>query len=83
MRGALFLVTGILILCLLLLQGSFGIGGYEHRQYPMVEFMAGIRIPGDFLERVDIFWVAAVMFSMLFALGWCVFLQSRTSGADR
>ncbi len=73
MRGVLFLVTGALILCLLLLQGSFGIGGYEHRQYPMVEFMAGIRIPGDFLERVDIFWVAAVMFSMLFALGGVFF----------
>ena len=73
MRGALFLVTGILILCLLLLQGSFGVGGYEHRQYPMIEFMAGIRIPGDFLERVDIFWVAAVMFSMLFALGGVFF----------
>ncbi len=73
MRGALFLVTGVLILCLFLLQGSFGIGGYEHRQYPMVEFMAGIRIPGDFLERVDIFWVAAVMFSMLFAVGGVFF----------
>lgn len=73
MRGALFLVTGVLILCLLLLQGSFGIGGYEHRQYPMIEFMAGIRILGDFLERVDIFWVAAVMFSMLFALGGVFF----------
>lgn len=73
MRGALFLVTGILMLCLLLLQGSFGIGGYEHSRYPMVEFMAGIRIPGDFLERVDIFWVAAVIFSMLFALGGVFF----------
>ena len=73
MRGALFLVTGILMLCLLLLQGSFGIGGYEHSRYPMVEFMAGIRIPGDFLERVDIFWVAAVVFSMLFALGGVFF----------
>lgn len=73
MRGALFLVTGILMLCLLLLQGSFGIGAYEHSRYPMVEFMAGIRIPGDFLERVDIFWVAAVMFSMLFALGGVFF----------
>lgn len=73
MGGALLLVTGVLILCLLLLQGSFGIGGYEHRKYPMVEFMAGIRIPGDFLERVDIFWVAAVMFSMLFAVGGVFF----------
>ena len=73
MSGALILVTGVLILCLLLLQGSFGIGGYEHRQYPMIEFMAGIRIPGDFLERVDIFWVAAVMFSMFFALGGVFF----------
>ena len=31
--------------------------------------MSGIRIPGDFLERVDIFWLAAVMFSVLFSLG--------------
>src|SRR5699024_11520100 len=34
-----------------------------------IYLMAGVRIPGDFLERVDIFWIAAVMFSILFALG--------------
>lgn len=67
--GAAVLLTGIQILVLLLLQGSFGLGGYEHKAYPVVDFMSGIRIPGDFLERVDIFWLAAVMFSVLFSLG--------------
>lgn len=69
MAGAAGLITGLLILALLLLQGSFGLGGYEHKDYPMFDLMAGIRLPGDFLERVDIFWIAAVMFGVLFGLG--------------
>ena len=31
--------------------------------------MSGIRLPGDFLERVDLFWVAALVFGILFGLG--------------
>mgnify|MGYP007097555831 FL=1 len=69
MGSAVMIITGLQILGLLLLQGSFGLGGYEHKEYPVIDFMSGIRIPGDFLERVDIFWLAAVLFSVLFALG--------------
>src|SRR5699024_8195097 len=43
--------------------------------YPMFDLMAGVKIPGDFLERVDIFWIAGVMFSLLFALGSVFFYQ--------
>lgn len=67
--SALLLLTGLMVLILLLLQGSFGLGGYEHKAFPMVDFMAGIRIPGNFLERVDVFWLAAALFSILFGLG--------------
>ena len=85
--GAAVLLTGIQILVLLLLQGSFGLGGYEHKAYPVVDFMSGIRIPGDFLERVDIFWLAAVMFSVLFSLGSVFFynheLLARNPGESR
>lgn len=75
LAGGIVLLTGLLLAVLVLLQGSFGIGGYEHKDYPMVDFMAGIRIPGDFLERVDVFWVAAVMFSIFFSLGSVFFYQ--------
>ena len=69
MWSALAVITGLLILTLILLQGSFGLGGYEHEEYPAVRLMSGIRLPGDFLERVDLFWVAALVFGVLFGLG--------------
>ena len=69
MRSALAVLTGLLILTLILLQGSFGLGGYEHEEYPAIRLMSGIRLPGDFLERVDLFWVAALVFGILSSLG--------------
>ena len=48
--GAIGLITGLLILVLIILQGSFGLGGYEHEEYPAARLMSGIRLPGDFLE---------------------------------
>lgn len=69
MWGTIGLITGLLVLALIILQGSFGLGGYEHEKYPMIRLMSGIRLPGDFLERVDIFWVAAAVFGILFSLG--------------
>lgn len=69
MAGAMGLITGLLAVSILLMQGIFGLGGYEHKEYPMIDLMAGVRLPGDFLERVDVFWVAAVLFSVLFCLG--------------
>lgn len=35
----------------------------------MIDFMAGIKIAGDFVERVDVFWVALALFSILFGIG--------------
>lgn len=75
MAGALGLLGGSLALCILILQGSFGLGGYGHKSYPMFDLMAGVRIPGHFVERVDIFWIGAVMFSILLALGSVFFYQ--------
>ena len=69
MRSALAVLTGLLILTLILLQGSFGLGGYEHEEYPAIRLMSGIRLTGDFLDRVDLFWVAALVFGILFSLG--------------
>lgn len=66
---AMLLVTAFLAGALVLLRGCFGAGGYEHKEYPMIDLMAGVRFPGGFLERGDVFWTAALLFSVLFALG--------------
>lgn len=69
MAGSVSFLTMFLIAALILLQGIFGLGGYEHKQYPMIDLMAGVRLPGDFIQRVDVFWASALLFSMLFSLG--------------
>lgn len=69
MAGAMVLLAGISGISLLLLQGCFGTGGYEHKKYPMIDMLAGARVSGDFLGRVDTFWTAAVLFSLFFSLG--------------
>lgn len=69
MWAVLGVIAGLLTLTLILLQGSFGLGSYEHEEFPVIRLMSGVRLPGDFLERVDLFWVAALVFSLLFAIG--------------
>ena len=39
------------------------------KSYPLFDMMAGVDLLGDFLERVDIFFIAAVMFCIFFAVG--------------
>ena len=75
MGSSIAVLTSTLVFALVLLQGSFGLGGYEHKNYPVIDFMAGIQIPGNFLQRVDVFFVAAVGFSLLFGLGSVFFYQ--------
>lgn len=69
LNGSVFLLLGVLSAALILLQGVFGAGGYVQKSYPLFDMMAGVDLPGDFLERVDIFFIAAVMFCIFFAVG--------------
>lgn len=68
-KGAVLLITGVLCAGLILLQGAFGVNGYSQKGYPVFDMMAGVDLPGDFLERIDIFFIAAVMFGIFFSLG--------------
>ena len=69
MNLAVLLVTSLVSFSLILLQGAFGKNGYEQKKYPLFDLMAGVKLPGDFLERVDIFWIGAVLFCILYAMG--------------
>lgn len=67
--GAIFFLASILGIAFLLLQGTFGLKGIYAHRFPMIGLMAGVDLPGDFLQRVDVFWIIFIVFSLLFALG--------------
>lgn len=67
-----FLLTAASVILL----GTFGIGGVRQMEMPVLQLMAGTRLPGEFLERFDIVWLALLLCSILFALGSILFYGS-------
>lgn len=67
-----FLLTAASVILL----GTFGIGGVRQMEVPVLQLMAGTRLPGEFLERFDIVWLALLLCSILFALGSILFYGS-------
>lgn len=67
-----FLLTAAAVILL----GTFGIGGVRQMEVPVLQLMAGTRLPGEFLERFDIVWLALLLCSILFALGSILFYGS-------
>ena len=54
---------------ILLLQTVYGDAGAEFLDYPVLNMMAGVRIPGGFVRRIDMIFLAVILFVLLFALG--------------
>lgn len=77
-RAAL-LVTLILGSALLALLGNFGFQGMISQKTPILKLMSRVMLPGGFLDRFDILWMAFLLFSLLFALGTVLF-YGRTIG---
>ena len=61
---------------LLLLLAVLGPAGREYHRFPMLDLMAGAKIPGGFLRRLDLIFLTAAMFALLFSLG-SVFFYSK------
>lgn len=68
-KAAVWTLVGILSTSLILLQGTFGLRGAVEYRHPMIALMAGVGLPGGFMERMDVFWIIFLVFSLLFALG--------------
>ncbi|HCT92895.1 MAG TPA: hypothetical protein DF613_16165 [Lachnospiraceae bacterium] len=54
--------------CLLLVV-VYGTQGAGYRKWPTVSLLQGLSLPGKFIERLDVLWVAALVFSGLLAMG--------------
>lgn len=63
------LVTAAVVILI----GTFGEEGVRRMEQPVLQLMAGTRLPGEFLERFDIVWLALLLCSALFAIGSILF----------
>lgn len=66
----LYLAMGVIqaAFCLLLAL-VYGTQGAGYRKWPTVSLLQGLSLPGKFIERLDVLWVAALIFSGLLAMG--------------
>lgn len=74
-KGVAFLTAAAVILI-----GTFGLEGVRRMEVPVIQLMAGTRLPGKFLERFDIVWLALLLCSILFALGSLLFYGTHLTG---
>lgn len=68
--GKIVLWTGTVIL---LLWTIYGKAGAEMLEYPVLDMMAGVRIPGGFIRRMDMIFLTVILCSLLFALSSILF----------
>lgn len=73
LRRGIWLLLLIGLGSALILAGVYGWKGVRQLEYPMLNLMTGTDIPGGFLGRVDIIWLAVLLFALLFAMGSILF----------
>lgn len=61
----------------LILLGTYGYPGVKTMELPVLNLMSGTSLPGGFLDRFDIIWMALLLFALLFSLGSLLFYSVR------
>ena len=64
-----------------ILIGVYGWKGVERLEYPVLHLMTGTNLPGGFLGRFDILWLAVLLFALLFSMGSLLFYGGRLCSA--
>lgn len=57
----------------MILFGTLGTKGTAQRQDPVLLLMSGTNLPGGFLERFDVIWMAVLLCALLFSMGSLLF----------
>lgn len=72
--GKAWMILSILFgATVLILLGTYGYPGVKSMELPVLNLMAGTNLPGGFLDRFDIIWMALLLFSLLFSIGSLMF----------
>lgn len=67
--AALFVNGALLLLVYLAGFGILGDTGMTRMEWPLIELMSSIKLPGMFLQRWDLIFVGVLLFSLIFAVG--------------
>ena len=78
----LIVVTLLLLAAAAVLLGVYGFRGIRNMEFPILDLMAGTSLPGNFLKRFDIVWLAVLIFSLLFSLGSILFYGCWLTGRN-
>ncbi len=71
--GAVALSGAALFVLYLILLGIFGSGALAKEQYPVITLMGMVKIPGDFLKRLDAVMVGGWFFTLYALIGTTLF----------
>lgn len=76
--GKCWLILTLLVTsAAVILLGTYGYPGVRTLELPILNLMSGTSIPGGFLERFDIIWMALLLFTLLFSLGSLMYYSVR------
>lgn len=73
------LLTLLTLSAALILLGTYGYEGVGGMELPVLRLMSGTSLPGGFLERFDILWMALLLFSLLFTMGSLLFYSAKAA----
>ncbi len=62
-------LTVWLLLTILLQYLYFGEQGTEALKYPLLDLMSGVKLPGNFVRRLDLIFLTMMLFALLFTMG--------------
>ena len=63
-------ITSLFFLAsLVVLQANYGWVRLQEEEYPILPLLAGSNLPGEVLARLDVIWLAVLLYSLLFSVG--------------
>lgn len=74
------LLTLLIGAAAIIILGTYGYPGSRSMELPILSLMAGTSLPGGFLNRFDIIWMAILLFCLLFTIGSLLFYCERLAG---
>ncbi len=83
LRRGIYLLLLVVLGAAAVLLGVYGKAGAGRLDYPILNLMTGTSLPGGILGRVDILWLAVLLFCLLFAMGSILSYGGRIAGEKR
>lgn len=79
-RGAVLITGGFLLAVFAVMTGAFGSTDLNRLEWPVPVLMSNVNLPGEFLQRWDVVFLAVLLMALLMASGTGIYYMSRVLG---